>query len=337
VPVDATLGPMTTYVFGAGASLHAGYPLCSTLWPKMAMWVIESQPHDSEYRRALDAVSALNGPVADVEAAFTNLELGQPPFHALTEDQRRKLRGAIRRCLRDYFKSICDEGLDAPLYKAFANRVEKGDQIVTFNYDVALENELIAAHKFGVKNGYGASFEADWDEGDSDVRVLKLHGSINWIGRLSGRPEGFSQVSNSLGPHPFVDNSDSVLPAYESQVLDKKFPGGGVTSGSTALVLPTYEKRYSVATSLGDEWGPFYESLWSQAAESLQHSDRIVIIGYSMPDADHRSRALLLWGSNKRAEVLLCCAGSNEILRHNFETHGFWRVVEVGAFSDFVP
>jgi hypothetical protein len=39
-----------------------------------------------------------------------------------------------------------------------------------------------------------------------------------------------------------------------------------------------------VKTSLGNEWVPFYESLWSQATESLERSDRIVIIGYSMPE-----------------------------------------------------
>jgi hypothetical protein len=100
--------------------------------------------------------------------------------------------------------------------------------------------------------------------------------------------------------------------------------------------LPTYEKKFSVETSGGDEWAPFYNSLWKQSEESLEQSDRIVIIGYSMPEADHRSRAVLLWGSNKRAEVLLCCAGSNEKLKRTFETHGFWRVAEVGGFSDFL-
>jgi SIR2-like domain len=335
VRVTSSAVRKTTYVLGAGASYHAGFPLCSELWPKMAMWVVDSQPVDSEYRRAIDTMIALHGLVVDVEDMFTNLDLGRGVFQALNEDRRNGLRGTIARGLRDYFKSVCGQHIEASLYKAFASRVAGGDQIVTFNYDVALENALIGARKFGVKNGYG--FAADWDETDSEVKVLKLHGSINWIGALfRGVTQGFSAFSNSLGERPFVDNVESLFPGYPSRVLDRSFPGGGVAGGASTLVLPTYEKKYSVETSVGDEWGPFFESLWSQAAEAVEQSDRIVIIGYSMPDADHRSRALLLWGANKRAEVFLCCAGSNETLKRSFQTHEFWRVVEVGDFSDFL-
>jgi hypothetical protein len=315
----------------------------------MAIWVMESQPCESEYRQAIDIVGLLNGPVLDVEDMFTNLDLGRGVFQALAEDERSKLRRKIRSCLAEYFKSICRQRREAPLYKAFASRVAKGDRIITFNYDVSLENELIGGRKFGVKNGYG--FGADWDEADSEVKVLKLHGSMNWIGSIfDGRTHSTSgcDLPHSLGRRPFVDNllavsvgreepvPDSFFRAYPSRVLDKKFPGGGVASDAPTLVFPTYEKKFSVKTFGGNEWAPFYECLWSQAAESLEHSDRIVIIGYSMPEADHRSRAVLLWGSNKRAEVSLCCAGSNETLKRTFETHGFWRIVEVGSFSDFL-
>jgi hypothetical protein len=164
---------MTTYVLGAGASFHAGYPLCSELWPKMATWVIESPPLDSGFRQAIEIVSALNGPVVDTEAMFTNLDLGQGAFRPLTEDQRNKLRGNIRQCLRSFFKSVSDEGRAAPLYEAFAKKLKKGDVVVTFNYDVSLENELIRAQKFGIRNGYGSSLEGDWDEPNSDVSPME--------------------------------------------------------------------------------------------------------------------------------------------------------------------
>src|SRR5262249_5923792 len=133
---------MTTYILGAGASYHAGYPLCFELWQKMAAWVIEAQPVDSEFRQAIDLVATLNGPVSDAEGMFTDLDLGQGVFKALTEDQRNKLRGKILRCLRAYFKSLSDQKREAPLYAAFANRVEQSDVVVTFNYEVSVENAL---------------------------------------------------------------------------------------------------------------------------------------------------------------------------------------------------
>lgn len=164
---------------------------------------------------------------------------------------------------------------------------------------------------------------------------MKPHGSINWIGELFGGRSHVVNPRNSLGPRPFVDNADSVLTGYPSQVLGT-FRGGAVVDGSTTLVLPTHEKVFSVTTSFGDEWRAFYESLWFQAEESLLQSDRIVVIGYSMPEADRRSRAVLLWSTNKRAEVIICCAASNAAMRRQFENYGFWRVREVGSFEDFL-
>jgi hypothetical protein len=237
----------------------------------MAHWVTETEPPESVYRAAICTVTSLNGPVVDVEQMFTDLGLGQGVFRGLTEHERETLEGKIRRCLKAFFLSIQTRNLPASSYAAFANRVETGDALVTFNYDVALENELIRAQRFRVRNGYGRSFEAEWDEPNSDVTVLKLHGSINWIGVLfAGARGGHSGTfTTSLGPRPFVDNANSVFPSYPERVLDKSFPGGGVVDGANTLVLPTYEKTFFVKTSVGDEWIPFYESLWSQATEFL--------------------------------------------------------------------
>jgi hypothetical protein len=330
-----TTDSITTYVLGAGASHHAGYPLCPELWPKMAAWVIEQpEPADPELRKAIDEVTALNGPVTDIEAVLTDLDLGQGIFHALEEDNRRKITGTIRRCIRAYFKNIHDRRHEAALYAAFAKVVAKNDAIITLNYDTALENELIREGKFRVRDGY--AFKAEWDEPESDVTVIKPHGSINWIGLLfAGRRETFG-ASNPLGAQPFIDNRDSALTAYPNQVLDSSSQDGGLTDPHITMILPTYEKRLSLNTSSGDEWRPFYQSLWSQAAESLERSHRIVIIGYSLPKSDRMARAVLLWSANHRAEVRVYSGSSSASIRAEFENHGFWRVLEMGRFEQFL-
>ena len=230
------------------------------------------------------------------------------------------------------------QNLPAYLYADLVNRIATGDALITFNYEVALENELIHAQRFRVRNGYGRSFEVDWDEPVSDVTVLKLHGSINWIGVLFGGARGghFGGFSNSLGPRPFVDNVDLAFSDYPKRVLDKSFPGGGVVDGATTLVLPTYEKQFLVKTSVGEEWIPFYRSLWSQAGGFLERSERVVIIGYSMPGADHQAAALVLSKSNKCADVFVCCASSNERMAARFRDHGFQPVHQIGGFADWL-
>ncbi len=328
---------MTTYILGAGASVHAGYPLCMDLWSKLAAWA-GTEHAEPEYLDSVNTVARLNGPLVDVERIFTDLDLGRGAFRQLTSGRRQRLEGGIRRCLRAFLLSIRLQNLPAPLYAKLVTTVDKGDAFVTFNYDVALENALIRAQRFRVRDGYGPSLEADWDEPSSDVTVLKLHGSINWIGSLFGGARGGHPGSfhNSLGQRPFVDNMDCAFPDYPKNVLDRNFPGGGILEGWTTLVLPTYEKKFMVETSIGPEWTHFYESLWSQAAGFLKRSERIVIIGYSMPTADRDAGALLLSGTNKHAELFLCCASSNVNLGTRFGEHGFSRVHQTGGFEDWL-
>jgi hypothetical protein len=304
----------------------------------MADWVTKTEPPGSGYAAAVSTVTTLSGPIVDVEQMFTDLGLGRGGFDALTEGERGKLEGNIRRCLRAFFLSIRSQDLPACLYATFATTVEAGDALVTFNYDVAVENELIHAQRFRVRDGYGSGFEADWDEPNSNVTVLKLHGSINWIGVLFGGAKGghIGTFNSSLGPRPFVDNVDSMFPGYPKRVLDKGFPGGGVVDGATTLLLPTYEKRFFIKTSVGNEWIPFYESLWSQAAAFLEKSDRIVIIGYSMPAADHDAREMLLSKNSRGAEIFVSSLSSNESLGAQFRDHGFARVHQLGGFGDWL-
>jgi hypothetical protein len=61
-----------------------------------------------------------------------------------------------------------------------------------------------------------------------------------------------------------------------------------------AIVMPTRRKQFFEATSFGHEWEPFWRELWRQAEEVLTTSDELVMIGYSMPEADEAARALLL-------------------------------------------
>src|SRR5579872_7479353 len=79
-----------------------------------------------------------------------------------------------------------------------------------------------------------------------------------------------------------------------------------------------------------------YDSLNSQAADFLPRSDRIVLIGYSMPAADERARSLLLDNANKRAEVCVSCGSANFPLAAEFKAHGFSRVTDNGRFEDYL-
>ena len=322
---------MTAYVLGAGASHHAGYPLCSELWPHMIDWVSKARSPDPRFAEALSIVARLNGPVRDVETLFTDLCLGQGVFAALDPNKTRVLARNISRCLLASLEGISKRGLAAGCYAALASKLASGDGVVTFNYDVALETELIRVLKFRVRDGYG--FEANWDEPGSQVQLLKLHGSINWIGEISGpRPRSISAGGIRL-VGPYVDNRKCLLPEYPGVVLDTTCSGrGGTTDGLVTVILPTHRKRFCVPTSLGDEWDDLYGSLWRKAGELLAGSDRIVIIGYSMPRADELAAQLLLDRSNRDALLTVCCGNANEATRdveQRFHDAGFTRIQHI--------
>src|ERR1022692_11424 len=114
---------MTTYVLGAGASHQAGYPLCSELWPHMTDWVSKTPSRNPRFQEAIDTVVRLNGPVTDVEAAFTNLCLGHGAFAALAPTKLRTLARNIRCCLQASFEKICKRGPPAGRYAALAKQL----------------------------------------------------------------------------------------------------------------------------------------------------------------------------------------------------------------------
>ncbi len=195
--------------------------------------------------------------------------------------------------------------------------------MLTFNYDVALEVELVRARRFHVKDGY-VGIKANWNEDDSDVKVAKLHGSINWTGDLRGPRPGSISAGGIRLLGPYVDNRSSVLPDYPAEVLDTACSvRGGMADQSVTMILPTRRKEFSVETSLGAEWTEFYLRMWNEADGLLEQSDRVVLIGYSMPPADEWARRLLLKRSNKSVRLEICCGDATPELEKEFRDRGF--------------
>lgn len=327
---------MTTYVLGAGGSLHAGFPLCSQLWPRMADWVRETESARVEHGEVIESIASRAGEVRDLEQVLTDLDQGGGAFTDIRANERRTLTGGFRRCVRGYLVDIHAKNPEAPLYDHLSNRVRPGDVFVTFNYDVALEGALIRAERFCVRDGYG--FEQDWDEPNSPTMVLKPHGSINWNAAPFNRGSGKYTPGNEYGRQPYVDNVENLLPGYPKDILNKSFRPGAVTGSSVSLIPPSHVKKFCIRGWDGDEdnWVHFYETIWSQAEEALRTSERIVLIGYSMPDADTCANEVLLTPENQGAEVVLCCRDSNSNLEKRFRDRGFPRIRQAGRFEDYL-
>ena len=314
---------MRTFVFGAGASVHAGYPLASELWRAMEDWTRVTFPEGHDFRFAVDTMNAEFDLDKSFELVLTDLDDRIEPFLKIRptskEGIREKvmlvnLRVRVKMMIPLYFNSLrCQP---AELYRIFASQIlVPGDAVITFNYDLAVDREMKRASKWSIGNGYGFDID-ELSLGDSPCKLFKLHGSTNWRGEPFQGAEGFGQTSwedLSLGRRPVIDATEFQFLEYEN-ASDPQCHNGRARIES--IVMPTAKKKFFNETSLGREWEGFWDCLWLQAGEALSKSREIHLIGYSVPEYDARARQLLANRlSNGDVAVRVCCRnGTSDVV-----------------------
>jgi hypothetical protein len=314
----------TTFVFGAGASIHAGYPLATKMGGKLLSFMVKNpHPLSQQYGRLiLDAF----GKSPNIEDLITGIDARIESLSKEGKTEERRVwgnaRGWFAVMLREWFRKRHKK--PARDYKDFAKRIIKpGDTVITFNYDDSLDRELRRVGKWDLSRGYGFSLgEAD---APSKVLMLKLHGSTNWMLSINNGARGFAQFQpgKTLGDHPVIHPEDAKYLGYKT-FEGSIYPGGGAAMQS--LILPGRCKRFVIDTSFGPEYEGFWNALWSKAAKALKKSDRLVICGYSMPKADKRARRLLLGIKNKDILITVICGKQSEDIAEYFRKAKFRNV-----------
>ena len=313
----------TTYVVGAGASHHVGYPLISEMGTGLLDFMLKSS--NPLYGRARNCLMDRFGQLPDMEDLITSLQ----------EKREGDLRGVVLEALPSWFREIRKNPV--PAYAALADkRVQPSDVVITFNYDDSLERELRRTGKWDISRGYG--FPLGSAETSSDVVVLKLHGSVNWLASFLGGAVGGSTIVTSsgktLGDQPVIDQVDLDSLGY-TNFSGRVWKSGGALP---CLVLPGRKKQFYYDTTSGLQFVEFWKLIWSQAAEALQRSDRIVVCGYSMLPVDEDACDLLLRRPTKWAQVKIVSGDQGPRIAQDFEVAGFHsvEVFKGGCFEEWV-
>jgi hypothetical protein len=311
---------MTVFVLGAGASLHAGYPLAAELGNVLRAWINTLSPeHDYQYGMA--QVVDLYGSLDNFESILADLMTCPPGSRAASLGAMRPLLlYNLQEAVRDYFDVI--RSAPAPLYDELSRHLFPGDKVITFNYDLAFERALHGAGLWDIKSGYGFRI-ADACQ-PSPVEVLKLHGSTNWRRVHFGGVTGRSAVDfNSLSDRPVL----YIRPDWEylgyHEAVDSLCSLPNVTYSSPAMIMPALPKYFYFQTSFGQEMKSFWDRLWERAKRELENADELVLIGYSLPTADERARSMLLGTTNKSVRLSICCANATTALEQEFRDNGF--------------
>lgn len=329
----------TVYILGAGASKHVGYPLISDMGKESLEWMMAFP--NGYFRPAAEFLVQRFGEIPNIEDVITELE---STIHSLTnsdvpEDKSQRIRlGTVRghflEALREWFREIYLH--PAPAYAKFADDVIlPRDTVITFNYDDSLERELRRSGKWGASHGYG--FELGTTESSSSILVLKPHGSVNWLASIfNGKTSGMAQIDPdlTLGQHPVIHKADLGFLGYTDFSGHIHLGGGAVVS----LILPGRAKEFYYRTSVGIEWKPFFDSLWSQAEKALKQADKLVICGYSMLSVDKRACDMILKKPSKNTEVEIICGSQGERIAGDFRKAGYGDVSfdTTGRFEQWI-
>jgi hypothetical protein len=306
----------TTFVLGAGASAHAGYPFVKTMGTQLLAWM--RMPRDTVYFNFAESADFLEERFgANIENLFNGVQMEIDARQPGYSDFANVYRPCLTEAMRQWFADIHRQQ-PALAYERFATEVvEPGDRVITFNYDVSLDSKLRQSGKWDVGDGYG--FRVQGLPTGSTVKILKLHGSINWLAILfGGMQSGIVPATGPMGLRPVFGTDDLAALGYIG-LSDACFtrPSAAVRP----LVLPTYKKQFFFDTNLGRQWEGFWSQRWRSAKRALESSARIVVCGYGMYPIDRRGRNLLLKGT-LAGDVEVCCGGESARIVQELRDHG---------------
>jgi hypothetical protein len=193
-------------------------------------------------------------------------------------------------------------------YFLFFDRLKDNDTIITYNWDLLLDNILdreriisniknIGQVEDGIlKKQYlrmlmdlSAYRDLSWDrtsapyeQYNSKGYYLKLHGSIDWLycpNEDCGLYSKVFPVKNVSGEYLIAD--------YKCHECSSRM--------KHLIIPPILNKNYSSF--------PFVKKLWNIALEELQSADELVIWGYRLPPTDFYNRWLFRQKSDKLKKV----------------------------------
>ncbi len=185
--------------------------------------------------------------------------------------------GELRSCIQTYlYLALIGPVAESPLLCSFIDQLVPEDTIITFNYDLVVERALYNRGLWNPSDGYGIAFQrfprvCEEKKFRTLIPLYKLHGSLNW---------------DDSELRFFYDNESPIFPGY---LKDKRASLRAHYQGKHEgnWVMPSFIKQFST---------PGLLSAWTKALEAICRAKEVVVVGYSLPEAD--SAACLLLGTS---------------------------------------
>lgn len=302
------------WVLGAGSSIgHSSgkYPSINEFFSKAVKLRITKsnnnriKPKFSELKSFVNNVFGRDildqNEAIDVERLLTYVEIEVEKYNSVKFVNLKEQILLLIRMVLDKLAKENEKFDKNSEYNLFRGEIKKEDTILTFNWDLLLDdilnreaflekrenyddsqyaNMLLHLSAYGEDSSLHSSISPPYTKFSKELGYyLKLHGSIDWLYCTNSSCRGFSKVfptSNYKKTH------------YCAECHEKM---------NFLLVPPVLNKQYNAY--------PFIKRIWNTAAKEIQNADRIIIWGYSFPPTDFYSNWLLNQTGKNLKELII--------------------------------
>lgn len=310
-------------------------------------WTLRTALYDYLSRiKNVDPHAYLNSGI-DIEQLHSEIEQWVLDSESETDPNESIFRRRAYNELIFLFAAAINEIQNGPPSKAhaaLASHLKKDDVIITFNWDTLMDRALFDTGSWTTDRGYGFTpksiYRDGWSPAATDEqraaapRLIKLHGSTNWLNSHPIYPKGHATLMQKATPdtvwifeyatRPYDCFAGRFMPGYQSfsygyyppNILDDEGrtpEEGWVTVSMRARVpwLPEGEAGSKGLVSIPliippvknkkyDFYGTLFRGLWDEAQKALTEAEHIIIIGYSFPRTDIRTTELFKSAFMKR-------------------------------------
>ncbi len=182
-----------------------------------------------------------------------------------------------------------------PYHRDLVESLGREDAIISFNWDLLVDNALAKKCRQDEMPNYGISFTGtyksdDWHDrlNNRGPRLIKLHGSLNWLECVPCK-NNFCYVDRGKVVAEQITTPD-----------DPRLKCPKCSQNMTPVIIPPTLFKYKAYQR------QIFKQLWQQAENVLRKAEEVIIIGYSLPVTDFKAKWLLMSSVAKRNYPLHC-------------------------------
>jgi hypothetical protein len=217
-------------------------------------------------------------------SAYTQIDQGGLPEGFPDRVLLQDLRFAIVHVLCDRLRDLTEAHLESS-HPLLDEMIQRGSVVVTTNWDTLVERAAEAR---------GVPYRLSGVPSSSELTILKLHGSIDWLKPTAAKkPMGkvaYSSILDLCGG--LKDRRATVSTA--TPIVRTRVASAG-TQWRTIKGATIDPLMLTMAPGKADALGPLL-SLWSNAYRSMSAARTLKVVGYSMPADDIEIRTLIRAG-----------------------------------------